>query len=465
MLHLNSNLKFENNEMITPRFNLTQDASFLTINIRAPYCNLKELDISIEEDKFIFACAPYYLRLNLPGNILDNERAKSSFDSDIGEFTFTYEKENDGEEFPNLDFITTFLQPKTIDVYESGRKIEVLTSESHPLDNNHTCEKKYGFALRGGYNFQNITSEFSDIFDIDPYEIKFKDREGLRLANEQAKFDQEHYIADIMDDSEINELIKLTCPWKDIKESDVKFTPKELDFLKDLPNIVYNLTTEQTNFCHYSLMEILFAYCYDRRTTFYEGTCESDWTISKLTASFCYFDSFSNPKSAIICAYKRSLIYPLYRSFKLCQKVFEDLKLLLKLGNKYIIHCLIDIHDIFLHGSNGRYILNKLFINDYIVYMMKCDLDMWKASIDIISKVEINKSDLGLNLVEIEKSINNTELVEAFTNLQVEDCSDDSDDTTESDSESSSETETSDSDCSVIDTNSRKVEKDLNKII
>ncbi|KAK9737376.1 SHQ1 protein [Popillia japonica] len=97
--------------------------------------------------------------------------------------------------------------------------------------------------------------------------------------------------------------------------------------------------------------------------------------------------------------------------------------------------------------------------------MMKCDLDMWKASIDIISKVEINKSDLGLNLVEIEKSINNTELVEAFTNLQVEDCSDDSDDTTESDSESSSETETSDSDCSVIDTNSRKVEKDLNKII
>ncbi|KAI4459104.1 hypothetical protein MML48_6g00018310 [Holotrichia oblita] len=336
-------------------------------------------------------------------------------------------------------------------------------AESQPLGNDYICEKKYGFALRGGYNFQNISSEFSDIFNIDPYKVKYEDREGLRLADEQTKFDEEHYIADIMDDAEINEIINLACPWKDIREDDVKFTAKELDFLKDLSNVDFNLTTEQINFCHNSLTEILFAYCYDRRTTFYEGTCESDWTISNISASFCYFDSFSNPKSAIICAYRRSLIYPLYRSFKLCQKVFEDLKLLLKLGNKYIIRCLIEIHDIFLHGSNGRYVLNKLFINDYIIYMMKCDLNAWKDSIEVIVKVDINKKDLGLNLVEIEKSINNTELVGAFTKLRVEDCSDDSDDTVDTDSESSSETETSDSDCSVIDTNSRCV--DSNKII
>lgn len=423
--------------MITPRFSLSQDALTLTINIRAPYSNLSELDVNVEENRFIFVCSPYYLRLNLPGNILDNENRKSAFDSDTGLFTFTYEKETANEEFPNLDFITTLLQPKTVDVFECGRKIEVLTSES-ASDVSDPSSAKYGFALRGGYNFKSVNCEFNDIFKIDPFDVEFAERTALRLSIEQGKFDPGHYVADLIEDEEIKEIIKVNCPWENLVEESIMFCDKELDFMKDLPNIDYNLSTEQVNYCLNSLLEMLFAYCYDRRTTFYEGTCESDWTISNISASLCCFDSFSDPKSAVICAYRRSLIYPLYRSFSLCEKVFEDLKCLLKLGPKYVIRCLINVHEIFLNRSSGRYILNKLFIDDYVVYMMKCDLNGWKKLVETLMKVKIGKGELGLGLNEIENSISDNELAGALAELKVLDDDEDSDDTITEDSESDS---------------------------
>lgn len=395
--------------MITPRFTLSQDKNTITITIRAPYCSLNELDVSADEKNFIFVCKPYYLRLQLPGDIVDNEKHQSKFNSDAGEFFFFYEKKIPGEEFENLDFITKFLSPK-VSVTEGSRTIEILSTEDETIANEDVeadDKNQYGFAMRGGYKFNSVSGEFCGVFDVDPFEVALKDRRPLRLQDEQSAFSVDHYLCDLIEGDEIQEIIHTKCPWTDLKlEPDlIKFTDKELDFLKDLNNISYNLTETQQNYCRNGLIDILFAYCFDKRTTIFDSTCESSWTINKMSATFCYFDCFENPTEAIICAFRRSLIYPLFRQFELSQQVLKDVNCVLQLGETFIIKCLIDLYYMFLESDSSRYVLNNLYVKDYCTYIMKWDSQKWKETIAEVEEFKITKADLQLNLEDIEAKL------------------------------------------------------------
>lgn len=48
--------------MRTPRFSVTQDSNYLLVEIHAPYCDLQDLDVDIENENFMFYCKPYFLR-------------------------------------------------------------------------------------------------------------------------------------------------------------------------------------------------------------------------------------------------------------------------------------------------------------------------------------------------------------------------------------------------------------------
>ncbi|CAG9836489.1 unnamed protein product [Diabrotica balteata] len=425
--------------MITPRFQLTQDDKSLTIQIRAPYCSLRELQVEVEDNVFLFFCKPYFLRLFLPGKLLDNDNYKSSFECDSGEFSFTYDKAVQGEHFEDLDFITKFLVSKVETSYENNKKILVIDNEAK-LDNDEELSEGFGFALMGHKNFVVVSSEFSDVFEIDPNEVNLKDRRKLRLQFEQGKFDMGHYLADFIENEEIISLIELKSPWNALEDSDITFDTKELDFLKDLPNIEYKLTDLQIKYVYHGLIDILYAFCYDGRTTDYDINSESGWTIVKLAATLCWLDVFDQPKEALISAFRRSITYPLFRNFDLSLKVLEDLKKLLTLNEKYIIKCLIQIYYIFLGGDCCRYILNNLFIKDYIIYIMNWDRNKWRDFVKEINSMEIKKEDLGLNLSEIEQGFT---LESKLENLKISVASDDSDDSSDSsDDDSSSETET-----------------------
>ncbi|XP_065156926.1 protein SHQ1 homolog [Atheta coriaria] len=405
--------------MITPRFHLSQNEKTFTITIRAPYCSLKELDVQIDDETFLFYCKPYYLRLKLPGKIEEERNAHSQFNSDTGEFTFTYYKTNKGETFENLEFITQFLQPK-LEVHDDqdGRKIEVLSS-SAPAEEVLESEEQYGFAQRGGYKFNFISSEFYDIFELDPHEIPLKDRKELRLKSEKESFNFDHYLADFIDCDEIDSLVHEKSPWKtklekvnetEADKTETKtFTNVELDFLKDLPNIIYEISSIQEQYAFTTLLDILFAYCYDRRINCFDSSCESGWNILKLSASMQWFDAFDTPKDAIIAGFRRALIYPLYRNFNLCTAVLEDVKTLIKLGETEIIKVLIEIYGIFLGGDSARYILNHLFIKDYVIFVQKWDKTKWRTIFDEIQSLLVKKSDLDLNLDEIEELSNENE--------------------------------------------------------
>ncbi|GAA6104247.1 protein SHQ1 homolog [Tachysurus ichikawai] len=75
--------------MITPAFELSQDTDFLTLVIRVPYTRTSEFDIYVDGEDFKFYAKPYFLRLTLPGRIVQDGREKASFDIEKGNITLT----------------------------------------------------------------------------------------------------------------------------------------------------------------------------------------------------------------------------------------------------------------------------------------------------------------------------------------------------------------------------------------
>ncbi|KAG2470306.1 SHQ1 protein, partial [Polypterus senegalus] len=98
--------------MITPAFELTQDLDFLTVTIRVPYTRTSEFDLYMNGEDFKFYAKPYFLRLHLPGRIVEDGRESGTFDVDKGVFTVRVAKEIPGQHFEGLQMLTALLAPK-----------------------------------------------------------------------------------------------------------------------------------------------------------------------------------------------------------------------------------------------------------------------------------------------------------------------------------------------------------------
>ena len=58
--------------MLTPRFSLSQDDKFLYVTIYAPFTHIDKTEVFMDENEFRFFSKPYYLRLHLPGPVVEN---------------------------------------------------------------------------------------------------------------------------------------------------------------------------------------------------------------------------------------------------------------------------------------------------------------------------------------------------------------------------------------------------------
>jgi protein SHQ1 len=74
--------------MLTPRFTLDQDENFLVIKIYAPFTNLSETEIFMDETDFRFFSKPYFLRLHLPGEIEENDKASGVYDAETSRYAY-----------------------------------------------------------------------------------------------------------------------------------------------------------------------------------------------------------------------------------------------------------------------------------------------------------------------------------------------------------------------------------------
>jgi len=425
--------------MIKPDFSITQDAEFLYIKILIKYVKITNAEFDIEENNFKFYCKPYLLDLYFPAKIANDERAKSSYDVEKGELLCKIPKEQKGQHFENLDMITTLFKPKNdlpmvselskqkknnsplIEVISSMENVNISESKTQNTANKEEIKNtmpetekpmeilvagppKYGFNKQYSQVFQNLIEEKADICDIDIEKICAEERWTQKTMKENSEFDYDRYISDTFECPELNDIILFENPL--IKNLDNKLKSEEYETLKKLPNKEYLINNEKASLLQ--IIDILYAYSYDQRTNCFDFSSESNWNITKLSNTFsCFCDmediaSLTNPiKNLLISLYRRTLIYPLYRKFDLCEIVKKDLVLLISKGKLEIVRSLLNVKRIF-EKSEPKYLLNKIFVDDFIIWIQKVEEAKIQELAKIINETIILKEDLGLDLLEYE---------------------------------------------------------------
>lgn len=87
----------------------------------------------------------------------------------------------------------------------------------------------------------------------------------------------------------IEPYITYTTKWDTLQIDEIAFSEADVDLLKELPSKEYLLEDEDVKKLYLNLVDILYASCYNHRTTLGENTVESSWTINKLSSTLCWF--------------------------------------------------------------------------------------------------------------------------------------------------------------------------------
>nr|XP_045717920.1 protein SHQ1 homolog isoform X1 [Mirounga angustirostris] len=475
--------------MLTPAFDLSQDPDFLTVAIRVPYARVSEFDVYFEGVDFKFYAKPYFLRLTLPGRVVENGSEQGSYDTDKGIFTIRLPKETPGQHFEGLNMLTALLAPRksrtakalveeigASEVSEGGVEDEDgefdWEIEQSPYEEASegalNPQYHYGFGNLRSRVFQRLQDELSDVIDIkDPDFTPAAERRQKRLAAELAKFDPDHYLADFFEDEAVEQVLKYNPWWIDIysemmaslgksqEQEDhaalVSFSEEEKYQLRKFVNKSYLLDKRAHRQVYYSLIDILLAYCYETRVTEGEKNVESAWNIRKLSPTLCWFETWTNVHEILVSFGRRVLCYPLYRHFKLVMKAYRDTIKILQLGKSAVLKCLLDVHKIF-QENDPAYILNDLYISDYCVWIQKAKSKKLATLAEALKEVSLTKAQLGLDLEALEAAAllvqeeeTAVEAARSVSRRQTPSSSSEASDSEEADSTTSSETEGSDS--------------------
>ncbi|CAH1264902.1 SHQ1 [Branchiostoma lanceolatum] len=452
--------------MLTPRFDIYQDRNNLKVVIKAPCARVSDTEIYIEDTEFKFYSKPYYLRLNLPGKVVEDGREKATYDAETGTFTVLVPKECPGEHFEGLDLLTKLLAPKGARS-ASGAGVEVLGTGTDDAEEEEEEEidwqveqvpwwenqpqseiqpgMKYGFANRRSGVFSKLQEELHDVVDVrEPDRLTHAECREARIAAEQAQFDPDHYLADLYEDDIIQELLRYQPPWvkelhklktkvsgtdcsTDHPEEDIfVFSEEEKEQLLRLPKREYLLDGKTLPVVCFGLVDILFAYCYNNRTTEGKDNVESAWTVCKLSVTLSWLESFSSLREAVLSSYRRSLSFPLYRSWDLTMAVLQDTRDIITAGRRHVLRCLLQIHRL-LSADENKYILNDLYITDYCVWVQTAGDSVFSSMAQALTEIHLSKSDMNFDLEELEHAARlvqeeeGTQVVDPMANLSLQD--------------------------------------------
>ncbi|XP_076039747.1 protein SHQ1 homolog [Oratosquilla oratoria] len=411
--------------MLTPRFTLTQDSETVTINIKAPFARVSDAEVNVDDESFTFYASPYYLRLTLPGKLVDSEQEKhkAHYDADSGVFVITCQKQTPGENFQGLDMLTSLLTPPgtsgvnkpLIEVIGGDDQGEALLGdESDDMEDwyyeQHLPEEntvilsgqKYGFAGTHSGVFSSLRSELIEVVDVkDPDSKSVSVRRAERNLKELEAFNEDHYLADYFDKDGLEPYLSFTPAFTKLQPGEVKLNDEEQEALLKLPRKEFLMDKEARSFVYLSLVDLIYCWCYNHRITLGENCSESSWNIAKLSSTLTWLDSFTHVRDVVCSCVRRSLIFPLVRNWDLTTAVLKDTAQILSLGRNQVLKCLLEIQKIF-SGSEVYYLLNQLYITDYCIWIQRVKNNKLTALADSVRKVKLSKNRVGLELEELE---------------------------------------------------------------
>jgi hypothetical protein len=182
--------------MITPKFDVTQDDDFVIVRLVVPYAKLEEMDFYLVGTEFKFVMQPYFLRLTLPSDIVEDGREKAVHQRETSTLEVFLPKLRPGEVFPDLDIPTRLLPLQS----DRAQLIEVLQSEESAdavppavLEPDHPLMQGIGF---DGSHEARSRAQFDEA--VVPRNID-RTQEDLmleRMTAEHSKFDPVYYMCD-----------------------------------------------------------------------------------------------------------------------------------------------------------------------------------------------------------------------------------------------------------------------------
>nr|XP_057939108.1 protein SHQ1 homolog [Doryrhamphus excisus]XP_057939119.1 protein SHQ1 homolog [Doryrhamphus excisus]XP_057939129.1 protein SHQ1 homolog [Doryrhamphus excisus] len=420
--------------MITPMFDLSQDPVYLILSIRVPYTRTSEFDLYIEGTDVKFYAKPYFLRLTLPGRVVEDGREKATFDIDKGLFTVQIPKETLGEHFEGLQMLTSLLAPKGCrsakplleDISAAGSESVGTNEGEDEEDFDWQIEQevyvegseeelrglqKYGFGNQRSGVFARLQEELSDVIDVkNPDGTTIAERRQERLSTEASAFSPDHYLADLFEDDEIKRLLKFKPWWTKCSpsperegESAISFNDEEKEQLRKFTNRSYLLDKTSRHQVWLSLVDVLLAYSYEVRSTEGDDNVEAPWTIRKLSGTLCWLETYSCLQEVLVSFGRRVLCYPLYRHFALVSAAIRDTASMMHSGKACVLKCLLGIHKIF-RRNDPAYILNDLYITDYCIWIQRIKSKKLSAVAAALQKASLEKKDLDLEIEELEEA-------------------------------------------------------------
>eukprot|EP01138_Halocafeteria_seosinensis_P006449 gb/GECG01006592.1/.p1 GENE.gb/GECG01006592.1/~~gb/GECG01006592.1/.p1 ORF type:complete len:665 (+),score=92.63 gb/GECG01006592.1/:1-1995(+) len=262
-----------------------------------------------------------------------------------------------------------------------------VRSSSELLDSPEENEIKFPSGNNGisyGFNdqYQGVFRPFGEesvlIVDLpSPETTPVEHRSNLRERSEMELFDIERYMLDFLYGNEDNIYQSAVeyIPWWVALENESRsvgdkrhFTEQENRTLRGLPNKEYLIGDNERPKLFAGLVSLVYAYCYDYRTTEGEHSSESGWTLCKLSPLLSWLDTLPSPSESLKACVRRALIFPYIRRFDLATLVATDVVTVFKLGKRAILRCLLAVKQL-LEKEDHVYLLNTLYIDDYCVWI------------------------------------------------------------------------------------------------
>eukprot|EP00730_Choanoeca_flexa_P017763 TRINITY_DN8587_c0_g1_i1.p1 TRINITY_DN8587_c0_g1~~TRINITY_DN8587_c0_g1_i1.p1 ORF type:complete len:540 (+),score=128.64 TRINITY_DN8587_c0_g1_i1:95-1714(+) len=491
--------------MLTPEFRLDQDDDFIHVHIKAPYVKASSVDWYIDAQQFKFYVKPYFLRLTFESELVEDGREAAQYDIGSGWFHVKLPKAQAGERFADLDLHTKLLAKPAANTPRMPPSIEVVgSSEAEPVANGIAqVEDEFDWEVEQalpqapsslvtsavGYGFDNKYSHClnalqhngcSDLTMLpDPDNATVSERLAMRLATEQAAFDEDYYLAELFDmQTLVLPLLQATtvhtqasADWQRItltaasswhcysrscyrqrcyssacrpRHYDVTLTPNQLAQLNNLPKRELLVDTP-TPLLMLTMLDMLLAYRHELRVCQGDLTSESSTTISRVSSSLSVLLPFASLQEAVTAFCRRSLCFPLRRHWLVTMMAVVDTIAVLRKGKRAVLIDFLELRALFMK-DDARRVLADIYMTDYCIWLQSCSDEAFSSLAEALAAMQLSKADVDLNLPAYD-AMHAAILAQEQTDHDKVDSSDSSDDDTDdSDGDSDDESDSTDSD-------------------